>query len=106
MSLPPVPVLRAPLYGAIGPRTTIAVHLDPPLSDERLTVLSTDPKSVVYEVRANKPDAVVVSNQSDRPVAYTLLFTPGNVVLPPPEAWKDLWDQVKAKLAGLQREKL
>jgi len=101
--IPVPPVLRVPLYGAIGPKMTIAVSIRPPVDNERVTVLSTDPSKVISSVI--KPDSIVIQNQGDAPVGFTLLFTPADLDLPPPEVWRDLWTQVKTKISAALRGK-
>lgn len=91
--LPTPPVLRVPLYGAIGPRMTVAVYLEPPLHNEQLVVLTTDPPSIHHRVMSET--IVVIQNKSDKAIAFTILFLPANQRLPPPEAWNDLWMQIK-----------
>lgn len=90
------PATRIPLYGAIGPKTAIAVSINPPLEHEQVLVISSTPSETVSKTM--KDDVVAIANNSNKPIAYMLVFAPANVALPPPEAWMDLWTQILGKV--------
>lgn len=90
--------IRTPLYGLICPRTTFAVNLKPELTlDERAVVISTTPDQVIWQVM--HAGVVVISNESDRPLMWTMVFLPASDVLPPFDSWKpliaEIWTRIR-----------
>lgn len=93
----PAASIRTPLYGLICPRTTFAVNLIPPLTErERAVVISTTPDFVRWQVMS--AGAVVISNESDSPLVWTMVFLPIGDVLPPFDSWKPLIADIWAKI--------
>lgn len=73
--------------GLLGPRQTVTLTIDPPLSDTEQPVLIT-PKAGDVLIQSAQVDQVIVANQTDRIAAFGVTIVPRLLVQAAVIPWK------------------